>query len=31
VSLPMRGSTGFASDVLGEAVELDALYALSGL
>jgi Uma2 family endonuclease len=31
VSLPMRGSTGFASDVLVQAVELDALYEESGL
>lgn len=31
VTLPMRGSASFASDVLGAAIELDALYAESGL
>lgn len=31
VTLPMRGSASFSSDVLGEAIELDALYAESGL
>jgi hypothetical protein len=31
VSLPMRGSVRFESAVLGDSIELDALYEESGL